>query len=206
MSFATYIQPSRNDLACVRIYRHLPSDEEMSQYKGNYVVLPGQAKHAFICYRVFKTMRSLGEVKVALLDTLVSEVETSLKLMTRQWLFTHCGDPTKPYSNSAFSRWAYAALEKVCKRPVTCTLLRHIYSTAAQERYDLSKVDCHDEATIALYKSKLLSISKAMMHSAGTLLRYIFKLDGAGQPAPVSSLVVRPVQRSTPIVPAVVGC
>lgn len=89
---------------------------------------------------------------------------------------------------------------------MTCTLLRHIYRTAAQERYDLSKVDCHDEATVALYKSNMLSISKAMMHSASTFLRYKFRLDQAGQPASVSNHVVRPAQHSPPpLIPAVVG-
>lgn len=205
LAFATHIPPSRNDLACVKIYNHTPTEEELVQFKGNYLVLPATDQQAYICYRCFKTMRSLGEVKVALPRCLVAECQDSLKMEPRQWLFTHHANLNKPYCNSAFSRWANSALEKVCQRPVTCTLLRHIYSTAAQETYDLSKVDCHDETTIALYKSKLLSISRAMMHSTSTFLRYKFRLDEKGQPAQISIHVVHPVPRCTPIVPAAVG-
>lgn len=205
LSFATYVPPSRNDLARCKIYHTAPSKEDLELYKGNYVVLPTADKQqTFICYRVFKTMRSLGEVRVALPNTLVAECEASLSFEPRSWLFTHCGDLTKPCCNSAFSRWANSALERVCQRPVTCTLLRHIYSTAAQEKYDLSKVDCRDDATKALYKAKLLSISRAMMHSAATFLRYKFILDDGGQPTHVSTKVVLPTPHCTPIIPAAV--
>jgi hypothetical protein len=200
----TLIPPCRNDLACVKIYRKQPTQEDLTVYRGNYIVLPAEGQ-ALICYRVFKTSHSLGEVRVALPDRLVTEIESSLKTDHRTWLFTHRSDPTKPYSNGSFSRWANATLERVCGRPITCTLLHHIYSTAAQESYDISKLDCRDEAQVALYKSKLLGISRAMMHSAATFLKYKFIMDETTKrPAAVGAKLVRPAQHPTPIIPAAV--
>lgn len=204
LAMYTMIPPCRNNLACVKIYRQPPTEADLTKYRGNYIVLPAEGQ-ALICYRVFKTSHSLGEVRVALPDRLVTEIQSSLKIDKRSWLFTHRCDPTKPYSNASFSRWANAALERVCGRPITCTLLRHVYSTAAQQSYDISKLDCRDEATTALYKSKLLGISRAMMHSTATFLKYRFTLDETTQrPAAVSAKLVRPAQHPTPIIPATV--
>jgi hypothetical protein len=205
LAMYTMIPPCRNDLACVKIYRQPPTEEDLQGYRGNYIVLPAKGQ-ALICYRVFKTSHSLGEVRVALPDRLVAEIESSLGTDHRTWLFTHRSDPTTPYSNGSFSRWANAALERVCGRPLTCTLLRHVYCTAAQESYDVSKLDCRDESKVALYKSKLLGISRAMMHSTATFLKYKFTLDETTKrPAAVSTKLVRPAQHPTPIVPAAVG-
>jgi hypothetical protein len=205
LAMYTLIPPCRNDLACVKIYHRSPTDEDLTVYRENYIVLPAEGQ-ALICYRVFKTSHSLGEVRVALPDRLVAEIGSSLKTDHRTWLFTHRCDPTKPYSNASFSRWANAALERVCGRPITCTLLRHVYSTAAQQSYDISKLDCRDEAKVALYKSKLLGISRAMMHSTATFVKYKFTLDETTQrPAAVSAKLVRPAQHPTPIVPATVA-
>jgi hypothetical protein len=205
LAMHTMIPPARNDLASVKILRTPPTEKDLQVYIGNYIVLPAQGQ-ALICYRVFKTMHSLGEVRVALPDRLVAEIESSLKTDQRSWLFTHRSDPTKPYSNVSFSRWANSALERVCGRPITCTLLRHVYSTAAQESYDISKLDCRDEAQVALYKSKLLGISRAMMHSTATFLKYKFAMNATTmRPAAVSMTLVCPPQHPTPIVPATVG-
>jgi hypothetical protein len=82
----------------------------------------------------------------------------------------------------------------------------HIYATAAQESYDISKLDCRDEAQVALFRSKLLGISRAMMHSTATFLKYKFAMDATTtRPAAVSAKLVRPAQHPTPIVPAAVG-
>jgi hypothetical protein len=85
-------------------------------------VLPAEGK-ALICYQVFKTSHSLGEVRDALPDRLPAEIESSLGIDHRSWLFTHRSDPTKPYNNGSFSRWANATLERAYGRPITCSTL-----------------------------------------------------------------------------------
>ena len=199
LSFLTYIPPARNDLACCRIYRSLPTDED--PYKGNYILLGSSPKgSSYICYRRFKTRRAMGEVRVSLPAVLVSLIEQSLKTQPRAWLFTLAKEPNKPYTNGSFSRWANYALQKVCQNKfITISLVRHAYSSHAQEINDVTK--CKNEKSKALCRQRLQAVARAMMHSTNQMIRYRFTMLDSGVPAPVDrSKIQKPATPSnTPI-------
>ena len=199
LSFLTYIPPGRNDVACCRIYRSPPTDAD--PFKGNYILLgSGQKGSSYICYRHFKTRRAMGEVRVSLPAVLVGIIEQSLKAQPRAWLFPLAKEPNKPYTNGSFSRWANYALQKVCHNKfITVSLVRHAYSSHAQEIYDVTK--CKDDKSKALCRQRLQAVARAMMHSTNQMLRYRFTMLDSGLPAPVDrSKVQRPAAPSnTPI-------
>ena len=201
LSFLTIIPPGRNDLACCRIYCSPPKAED--PYKGNYIVLMHsgpKGSSSYICYRRFKTRRAMGEVRVSLPAVVVNIIEQSLKAQPRAWLFTLAKEPNKPYTNGSFSRWANYALQKVCHNKfITVSLVRHAYSSHAQEIYDVTK--CKDEKSKALCRQRLQAIARAMMHSTNQMVRYRFTMLESGLPAPVdTSKIQRPAAPgNTPI-------
>ena len=199
LSFLTFIPPGRNDLACCRIYRSAPADEDV--YKGNYILLgSGPKGSSYICYRRFKTRRAMGEVRVSLPAVLAGIIDQSLKAQPRAWLFTLAKEPNKPYTNGSFSRWANYALQKVCHNKfITVSLVRHAYSSHAQEIYDVTK--CKDEKSKALCRQRLQAVARAMMHSTNQMLRYRFTMLESGLPAPVDrNKIQKPATASnTPI-------
>jgi hypothetical protein len=200
MASITFLPPPRNDLACCKLFSAPPGEEQLAQYLGNYMVLQPDPASSYVVYRMFKTRRWMGEVRVALPPALVQEILLSLKQQPRQWLFTLAKDVEKPYSNSSFSRWANFVLQKVCQnRFITLSLVRHSYSSWAQECYDISK--CTDEGQKALCRQRLQAIARAMLHSTKQMLRYRFTMLEQG-PAPVdNSTIHRPQAASkTPIV------
>jgi hypothetical protein len=174
LAFATYLPPCRTtDLGCCRLYTAEPQAED--PYTGNYIVLD---KSPLICYRSYKTVKHYGEVRVSLPAPLVKEINWSLKKQPRNWLFTQTKvNPGEPYcrSSNAYTRWANWTLQRACANSwITWTLLRHIYTSHAQARYDPSQ--CMAEAEKALCRAKLDAIARAMLHSPGQQARYRFTM------------------------------
>ena len=185
LSFLTLIPCPRADLGCCRVYQKEPSQKELDSFRGQYIVLEGQPH---ICYRQYKTRRSLGVVRVALRPALVEQTKQCLA-KTRltgpwQWLFPHARDPKHAYSNASFSRWACLTLQRVCdNKYITLQLAHHAFSSHAQTVYNVTK--CETEASRALCRQKLLQVARAMLHSPAQMLRYRFNTLEDGAPAPV---------------------
>ena len=185
VSFLTVIPCPRADLGSCRVYTKQPTPQELDSFKGQYMVLEGQPH---ICYRMYKTRRSLGIVKVALPPAVVQQTKLCLSKTGLkgpwQWLFPHARDVRHAYTNSSFSRWACLTLQRVCtNKYITLQLARHAYSSHAQAIYDVRK--CKTEANRALCRQKLLQVARAMLHSPAQMLRYRFNTLGTGGPAPV---------------------
>jgi hypothetical protein len=196
LAFATYLPPCRTtDLGFCRLYSAEPQAED--PYTGNYIVL---GKSPLICYRAYKTVKHYGEVRVSLPGQLVKEINWSLKQQPRSWLFTQTKvHPGEPYcrSSNAYTRWANWTLQRACANSwITWTLLRHIYTSHAQTKFDPSQ--CKSEAEKALCRTKLDAIARAMLHSPGQQARYRFAMQ-QDKPALVDPTKLQEPARPTPL-------
>ena len=105
LAMLTMIPPCRGgDMACVRIFHIEPSNKELIQYAGNYIVISQHQPH--ICWRQYKSKHSYGVVKVALPGCLLQEIQASLDTIPREWLFSMAHNSLEPYNRNAFSAWA----------------------------------------------------------------------------------------------------
>jgi hypothetical protein len=174
LAFATYLPPCRTtDLGCCKLC--LAEAVADDAYTGNYVLL---GKSPLICYRAYKTVKHYGEVRVYFPGPLVKEINWSLRKQPRNWLFTQTKqNPGEPYcrSSNAYTKWANWTLQRACANSwITWTLLRHIYTSHAQMKFDPSQ--CKTEAEKALCRTKLNAIARAMLHSPGQQARYRFTM------------------------------
>ena len=201
LAMLTMIPPCRGgDMACVWIFNKEPSNKELSQYAGNYIVISQQQPH--ICWRQYKSKHSYGVVKVALPGSLLQEIEASLERTPRDWLFSMAHNSLEPYNRNAFSAWATCMLKRVIGNPyINVHLIRHAYVSHYHNLYDTSKLT--DPAKIALYDQTLRQIARCMMHSLERAKQYVFKLvPETGLPQPLdNSKIHQPLRPSTsPIV------
>ena len=200
LAMVTMIPPCRGgDMACVRVFAKEPTEKDLSQYAGNYIVISQQQPH--ICWRQYKSQHSYGVVKVALPGRLLQEIQASLDTTPRQWLFSMAHNSLEPYNRNAFSAWATCMLKRVTGNPyINVHLIRHAYVSHYNNLYDTSKLT--DPAKIALYDQTLRQIARCMMHSLERAKQYVFKLvPETGLPEPLDNSRVHKPQRpsSSPI-------
>lgn len=122
----TALPPARGgDYHSVLIYRNRktpPPDE-----KGNFLLLPaGPAAPCKLMLQQFKTAQHYGRIVHALPDAVCAEIRHSLQKMPRTHLFVS-PETGQPFTRSAFSGWAARVLKRLFHRPVTLTMLRHMY-------------------------------------------------------------------------------
>lgn len=140
----TEIPPVRNDYHLMRIYKKKPKYDV-----GNYFIMN---KEPVIILNDFKTDKTYEQIKIGIPKSLLEEIEASLKLQPRDYLFTS-GRDDKPYnSDNTFSKWANRTLKKVFKNNMSLTTLRHIYITrrdlkleekSGTERKEIAKIMAH---------------------------------------------------------------
>lgn len=122
LSFYTLIEPIRADYFATEI---LQSDKE-EPTEDNYIILtPTPAK---LVVKDFKTKQKYDKIENTLSSELLEELQTSLKLYPRKYLFV-MEDKQSPFTRKLFSNWACRTLTRILKQPMTLTALRHIYIT-----------------------------------------------------------------------------
>jgi hypothetical protein len=120
----TALPPARGgDYHSVLIYRNrkTPPAEE----KGNFLLLPTGAPCKLMLQQ-FKTAQHYGRIVHTLPEAVCEEIRRSLQRFPRTHLFVS-PETGKPFTRSAFSGWAARVLKRLFRRPVTLTMLRHMY-------------------------------------------------------------------------------
>jgi len=127
ISFYTLIEPIRADYFATEILSSLsatPTEE-------NYIVRDPVTNTAKLIVTDFKTKQKYEKIENTLSSELKEELEESLRLQPRKYLFTTPETPQQPFaSRKLFSNWACRTLTRVLKQPMTLTALRHIYITS----------------------------------------------------------------------------
>lgn len=122
----TLLPPARGgDYHSVSVHRQASAKPDA---KGNYLLLPPSG----VCKLVlteFKTAKIYGTIVHELPRLLCEEIRLSLKLIPRKHLFMS-SETGKPFTRSAFSGWANRLLKRLFGKPVTLTMIRHLYVSA----------------------------------------------------------------------------
>jgi len=140
----TEIPPVRNDYHTMRIYKKTPKFDV-----GNYFIMN---KEPMIILNEFKTDKTYEQIKITIPQSLLNEIQESLKAQPRDYLFTS-GRDNQPYnSDNTFSRWANRTLKQIFNNNMSLTTLRHIYITrrdlkleekSGTERKEIAKIMAH---------------------------------------------------------------
>jgi integrase len=152
LSFYMLIEPIRADYFATELVKEGEESKE-----DNYIVL-GEYK---LMIKDFKMKKRYGSIENTLSEELIGELEESLKRYPRKYLFV--GEDKKlPYSSrKMFSNWACRTLTRALGRPMTLTVLRHIYIT--------KKIK--DDTPV----KELIKIASKMGHSRGMQRVYEWK-------------------------------
>jgi len=200
----SYLPPCRADLGACLIIHGTPTAKQLRVFTGNYVCLqpPNSTHPSFLCLRQFKTARGYPSgVQTVLPSALVDEINASLQLHPRPYLFTQEYSPNKPYTRASFSKMASKVFQKHTGVPALCIqMIRHSYVTRALTVLDPSRLDACDAAGRALCEVKLGHIARSMCHSKEQQALYRFALKPrTGQPQAVTTkLTHRQTQAQQP--------
>lgn len=146
LSFYTRIPPVRSDYGDLLIYENPPEEN-----KGNYIVL-SQEKMTVNEHKTGK----FYAIETILPAELMEELRISLEKNPRKYVFGTQED--KPKSPNAYSKWTAYVLKKLFNKPLTVTILRHIY---------ISKIDFTNTSN-----RELKNIAKQMGHSVSQQMQY----------------------------------
>jgi integrase len=151
LAMYTYIPPLRSDFDRVYIY----TSPQTQPIHPNYILLNDPTPRLVL--HQYKTAKSMGPLTSPLPPELVTEIKNSLLEEPRDWLFTNRYH--KPYDNPAsFTRWANRTLLTVFNKPITISILRHIYIS----QLDFNKLSIAEKE----------DIGKRMGHHLGMQDRY----------------------------------
>lgn len=147
LSMYTLIEPLRQDFGNVAIIPSMPRN--INELEGNYMVVPHQGPATIILSR-YKTQGSYGVYHRELPVQLTDIVRASLQKQPRGWLFlNNRGEPFK--SNNAFTQWSNATLERIFRKRLSVTTLRHSF---------ISSIDFNRSTPMQLMRT-----SRNMAHS-----------------------------------------
>lgn len=145
LAMYTYIPPLRNDFHAVYLYpTNPPQSQSTSQTHPNYLTLDTFT----LTLKEHKTVKTVGIYQHTLPKDLQKEIQASLETQPRDWLFAN--KKNEPYSAGTFNKWVNRTLEKLFGKPLTISLIRHVYvndidfnhlSVAEKER--IAKLMCH---------------------------------------------------------------
>jgi tetrahydromethanopterin S-methyltransferase subunit G len=153
----TEIPPVRSDYYKTKIVDKLPESES----NDNLIVI--DEKKSFIVLKKYKTSKKYGIIYIDLPNTLVKEIQKSLKLNPREYLFVS-SRTNAPYNvEGTFNTWANRTLKTIFgKKNFSMTMLRHIY---------ISRRDLKLEEQSGLDQEK---IAKLMGHSIEQQRKYMW--------------------------------
>jgi hypothetical protein len=158
LAFYTHIPPVRADYNAV----HLLKPEDPLPKGENYIILGSEYN---LVIQEFKTAKTYKTIEHVLPPLLKKELEDSLKVEPRSWLFVK--RPTKkssgePMSGTEFSNWANRILTRVFEKRTTLTALRHSYTSSGQINYNGSLKEVN-------------KVAKLMGHSVSMSMGYVWR-------------------------------
>lgn len=152
LSMYTYLPPLRSDFNKVFIYK-----KEYKTYEhDNYIILLDKKYPSTLILNEFKTKKKDTYVRV-LPEKLVDEINESLKLYPRDWLFIDRSGG--PYSSGSFTKWTNRTLKSLFNRALTISLIRHSFinnldfnTLTVKEKEDIAKDMTHTVDTQDRYR------------------------------------------------------
>jgi hypothetical protein len=154
LSVYAHIVPKRADLGNVRVYRRLPSAHRDDH---NYILLHRRAPVLVI--NQHKTQASHGRIVEALPRAFVEDVEWSMVVAPRRYLFVKRGGDAYDKNNS-YAKFVMRAFHHHFGKRIGVTFLRHLYlssavsfdTTTIAERRDIARKMGHSLATQSEYR------------------------------------------------------
>jgi hypothetical protein len=146
----TYLPPLRSDFNKIYIYEKKPSEYEHPNHIRLFDTPPK------LILNEYKTVTKNDSFEKDLPPELVDEIKESLKKEPREWLFMD--REKKPYKENSYNRWVNRTLQKLFKKPLTISLIRHSYINSL----DFNKMTIVEKEMIA----------KDMAHTVNTQDRY----------------------------------
>lgn len=154
-SMYTYLPPLRADFNDVIIYKSRVPEKPQQ----NYIVL--KQNSGTLVLKEFKTTGKLHAIEKDLPKELIDEIQESLKVAPREWLFVDRDN--KPFSAKSFTQWANRILARVLGKRTTISMLRHSFISSL----DFNKLSVVEKERIA----------KDMAHTVGMQDKYRFIFD-----------------------------
>lgn len=165
LAFYTYIPPLRCDFNRLRVYRTREIPSTSGKLEANFVHVPPTSAPARLVLTEYKTKSTHDQLEQELPPELTEEIHASLAEQPREWVFMDASSPPKPFTPGAFRKWANRVLERLFKKPLTISLIRHSFVNTL----DFNNLTIAEKERIAT----------AMTHSAAMQDRYrlIFNKD-----------------------------
>ena len=156
----TYINPVRADYFACRIYESDPKSES-----ENYIVL--SESNARLVLNDYKTKKKYGTIQIPIPCQLYELIQECRKggLCKNDYLFTN--SIGQPYNRNQYSGYAVRMLERIFKRPITLTTLRHSYTSSLDYNRPIRELN---------------EIAHSMGHSVG--VQHMYRWDGLVGDAP----------------------
>ena len=150
LSMYTYLPPLRSDFNQVYLY-----DKKTTSFEHpNYIRLFDSVPKLIL--NEYKTVTKNDSFEKELPSELVNEINESLNKDPREWLFMD--RHKKPYKENSYNRWVNRTLQKLFKKALTISLIRHSYINSL----DFNKMTIIEKEQIA----------KDMAHTVNTQDRY----------------------------------
>lgn len=156
LAMYTDIPARRNDYANLKIF----SSQPPVGTRGNFIVLPNSSRSPVtLTLTSYKTDKHYKDVSEVLPDTLVEDIRAGLALYPRDVLFISPKFKREYKTTKAFSKWANETLSRLFHKPLTLTIMRHVYVShlkfdemTGQQRADIARRMGHSVETQGLYK------------------------------------------------------
>ena len=151
IAFYTLMEPIRADYYATEIIQNneKPTEE-------NYVLLSDTYCKLFV--NDFKTKGKHDTIENILPNNLLEELKESLKKYPRKYIFV-MDDKKTPFTRKLFSNWACRTLSRILKKPMSLTVLRHVYisyklksTTSKEELKEIAKKMGHSRAMQNAYE------------------------------------------------------
>ena len=150
LAMYTYLPPLRSDFNQIYLYDKKPTSYEHPNYIRLFESSPK------LILNEYKTVVKNDSFEKELPPELVTEIKDSLEKEPREWLFMDRNN--KPYKENSYNRWVNRTLQKLFKKALTISLIRHSYINSL----DFNKMTIIEKEKIA----------KDMAHTVNTQDRY----------------------------------
>lgn len=155
LAIYTLIPPVRADYHKLKIYHTLNDNIADIDIKENTLILGN--KNAYIVLVDYKTKKAYGKHIINLPEKLTNIIK---KNITETQSFVFENKYKEPYSRTSFSEYVSKTMSKIFNEKITINTLRHIYIT-----YNIN---------LGSNPIDKIDISKKMLHSTDTQLKYIW--------------------------------
>jgi integrase len=157
IGFYSYIPPVRADYYATALLK----PEEPVPEKENYIILGSDYK---LVIQNFKTQKRYGTIEHILPEALKKELEESLKVEPRKWLFIKRRESKsakeEPMTPNEYSGWANRILSRVFGKRTNITAFRHAFTSTIDYNGGLREIS---------------RVAHSMGHSVEMSHRYVWR-------------------------------